>query len=242
MEQFLVVIPTIRQTRTGFEEVMGRIRATLTMPTEFHILDGSEGKPVALNRALEELLPQSSATIYVTLDDDYVPGHDWQSKIAQAFADLPQVGVCAVWVGDDPELQRIMGKERVDPPATQGKTTFRKVQRGHHIAGAMLCYRREVALQAGPQPITGEKYQIWEDAYRGRRVQSLGWEMAFIECEEPPVLLSYDDPPEYDAWRQEQIVASRKNQQHYLKQSGMPDPWTLRARRWLARVRGRSKE
>lgn len=172
------------------------------------------------------------------MDDDYIPGPNWQEKVIQAFKDLPRVGVVSLWVGEDPHLQRVIGAERLDPWKFQGQTRFRRVQRGHHIAGAMLAYRREVAEGVGPQPITEEKYQIWEDAWRGRRVQSLGWDLAFIEADLPQ-FIAYDDPPEYDAWRAEQVAASRKNQDHWLKDSGIPDPWSLRLRRWIAKLRGR---
>ncbi len=233
---FLVVIPSIRQDRAGFDEVMNRVQATFTHPTEFHILDGSDGKPAALNRALDEKLKDHH--VYVTMDDDYIPGSSWQDLILQAMEDLAKVGVFALWVGDDPHLQREIGAERVQPQQTKNSTTFRAVERGHHIAGAILCYRPEVARAVGPQPITGEKYQIWEDAWRGRRVQSLGWDLAFIEGA-VPTYHKYEDPPEYDAWRAEQITLSRQNQDHWLRDSGIPDPWHLRLRRWVAKLRGR---
>lgn len=236
---FLVVVPTIRQDRAGFDDVMARVKATFSLPTEFHVLDGSEGKPVALNRALGSLLPASSHAFYVTMDDDYVPSEGWQERAVQAFDDLPRVGVLSLWVGDDPHLQQVVGAERLDPWQAAGATRFRRVQRGHHIAGAMLIMRREVALAVGPQPVTGEKYQIWEDAWRGRRVQALGWELAFVDGPTPE-FIHYDDPPEYDAWRLEQIARSRKEQDRWLKDSGIPDPWTLRLRRWLARLRGKA--
>lgn len=238
-DRFLVIIPSIRQDRPGFAEVQARVQATFTQPTEYHLLHGKDGKPAALNHALASLLPASDATIYVTMDDDYVPGAGWQELVVQAFQDLPRVGAASLWVGNDPELQHLIGAFRLDPPVTEGKTTYRKVQRGHHIAGALIAYRREVALAVGPQPITGEKYQVWEDAWRGRKVQSLGWDLAFLEGAEPDFIF-YEDPAEYVKWREDQVVASRRNQDEYLRQSGIPDPWTLRLRRWVAKIRGRA--
>lgn len=79
--KWLVVIPSIRQDRPGFASVMDRVRASFTQPTEFHILDGQGGKPVALNRALETLLKDHD--LYATMDDDYVPGPNWQDLIEQ---------------------------------------------------------------------------------------------------------------------------------------------------------------
>lgn len=237
-KRFLVVVPSIRQDRTGFAEAMERVRGTFSEPTEFHVLDGSEGKPAALNRALSELLAPGQHEFYVTMDDDYIPGAGWQDLARKAFADLPKLGVASLWVGDDPHLQSVIGAERLHPWRTTGNTRYRAVHRGHHIAGAMLIYRREVALAVGPQPVTQERYQIWEDAWRGRKVQSLGWDLAFLDGALPE-FLSYDDPPEYDAWRQEQIALSRKDQDKWLQDSGIPDPWSLRLRRWIAKIRGR---
>ncbi len=236
--QFLVVIPTIRQNRPGFDEVMARVQASFTLPTEFHILDGVEGKPVALNLALQELLKDHAA--YVTMDDDYVPGVGWQDLVAQAFVDLPKLGVASLWVGDDTELQRIVGSHRVLPPRVAGKTNYRPLERGHHLAGAMHAYRNEVAKAVGPQPITGEKYQVWEDAWRGRRVQSLGWDLAFLDGAAPEFIW-YEDPAEYVQWRTDQVAKSRQDQDRWLKDSGIPDPWTLKLRRLIAKMRGRAE-
>jgi len=239
--EFLVVIPSIRQTRTGFDEVQSRVKAGFRKPTEYHLLDGKDGKPAALNHALTHLLPASPAQIYVTMDDDYVPGAGWQDLVLRAFESEPKIGVIGLWVGDDPDQLRIIGAERVGAPKQSGGVTLRVVDRGHHIAGALLAYRREVAMQIGPQPITGEKYQVWEDAWRGRRAQSLGWDLAFIEGAEPEYI-RYDDPPEYDAWRAEQVALSRKNQDEWLRNSGIPDPWHLRLRRLIAKIRGHAND
>lgn len=239
--EFLVVIPSIRQSRTGFDEVQSRVRASFSRPTEYHLLDGKEGKPAALNFALASLLPPSEAKFYVTMDDDYVPGAGWQDLIVKVFESEPKIGVIGLWVSDNEEHLRIIGAERVSPPRQSGSATIRLVDRGHHIAGALLAYRREVAEQIGAQPITGEKYQVWEDAWRGRRAQSLGWDLAFVEGAEPEYI-KYDDPPEYDAWRAEQVALSRKNQDEWLRDSGIPDPWHLRLRRVIARLRGRAKD
>lgn len=239
MPDFLVVIPTIRRDRTGFDEVMGRVQASFTRPTEFHLLDGSDGKPAALNRAYDELLIASDAEFYVTMDDDYVPGPGWQDRAAEAMREFPELGAVSLWVGEDPEAQRLIGAERVLPPLTRNGVTVRMNERGHHIAGACIVYRREVALQVGKQPITAEKYQVWEDAWRGRKIQSLGYELGFVEGATPEFIW-YDDPPEYDAWRKDQVARSRRDQDRMLSTSGIADPWTLRLRRWVARIRGRA--
>lgn len=239
-EEFLVVVPSIRQDRPGFEEVMARVRRTFVRPTRFEILDGTEGKPAALNSALANLLPSSTAQVYVTMDDDYVPGAVWQEQVLACFGAFPQLGVTACWPGDDPHLHDVIGAHRIGPWESSAGVRIRYVERGHHIAGAMLAYRREVALATGPQPVTDEKYQIWEDAWRGRRVQSLGWRLGFVDAGLPE-FVHYDDPSEYDEWRKEQIQLSRQNQDFWLKDSGIPDPISLRIRRWIAKIRGRAQ-
>lgn len=220
---------------------MDRVKETFQFPTEFHILDGSDGKPAALNTALEHLLTPHTAPFYVTMDDDYIPPQNWQQKAVQAFEALPKLGALSFWVGEDPELQQLIGAFRLDPPTTIGPVTVRKVQRGHHINGAIVVYRREVALAVGPQPITAEKYQVWEDAWRGRKVQSLGWELTFVEADLPEFIV-YDDPEEYLAWRNDQVRLSRKDQDKVLRTSGISDSPILRLRRLVARLRGRAKE
>ncbi len=237
--RFLVVVPSIRQTRTGFEQVQARVKATFDLPTEYHLLDGSQGKPAALNLALQQLLPASQAEFYVTMDDDYIPPVDWQERAIQAMADFPKLGALSFWVGDDPALQSLIGAHRVGPPQAAGQSVVRFCERGHHLAGAILVYRRTVAEAVGPQPITAEKYQVWEDAWRGRKVQALRYELGFVEAEVPE-FIEFDDPEEYKQWRTEQVIRSRKDQDAQLARTGIPDPWTLRLRRWVARVRGRS--
>ena len=241
MPAFLVVIPTIRQDQRGFEDVMLRVRQSFTQPTEFHILDGSKGKPAALNLALDHLVARSSCDFYVTMDDDYVPGEGWQDRVADALQEFSELGAVSLWVGDDPEAQKLIGAERVLAPENRAGVTVRKNERGHHIAGACIAYRRDVAIQVGKQPITSQKYQVWEDAWRGRKIQSLGYELGFVEGATPEFIW-YDDPPEYDAWRKEQVAQSRKDQDYYLATSGIPDPVSVRIRRWVAKVRGRAKE
>lgn len=238
--QFLVVIPSIRQALPGFEGVQSRVKGTFTMPTEYHLLDGKDGKPAALNRARADLLPASPAPFYVTMDDDYVPPADWQTKALEAMEQFPELGALSYWVGDDPQLQELIGAHRVGEPRERAGCRVRFCERGHHLAGAILVYRRAVAQAVGPQPITAQKYQVWEDAWRGRKVQALGYQLGFVEAALPE-FIEFDDPEEYKQWRREQVLLSRKDQEEHLRATGISDPLTLRLRRWVARVRGRAK-
>ncbi len=238
---FLVVIPSIRQQRSGFTEVQKRVQATFSFETEYHLLDGSNGKASALNWSYDNLLSNSHHDYYVTMDDDYVPGKNWQEKLDLAFTDLPRLGAASCWVGEDLELQKLIGAHRISAPKIVKDTEWRKVLKGHHIAGALIAYKTSVARQCGKQPITQEKYQVWEDAWRGRRVQSLGYDLGFITCDLPEFIW-YEDPKEYVIWRENQAKASRKDQDEMLKLSGISDSWHLQLRRKIARLRGRYKE
>ncbi|MBS1704667.1 MAG: hypothetical protein JST40_02245 [Armatimonadetes bacterium] len=202
------------------------------MPTEFHVLDGSDGKAAALNSALHNIAAKTDADIYVALDDDTVPGADWQDKLSAALCDVPSVGAWGLWMGDDPIMLEYVGVQRIGPWQRSGSTEYRVLERGHHLVGCFLAYRTDVALEAGPQPITDQKYQIWEDAWRGRRVQALGYDLAFVRCESP-VVVHYPDPAEYEVRKRIEIEASRKIQDRVLATSGIPDPWIVRLKRRL---------
>src|SRR5688572_5971192 len=112
--KFLVVIATIRENLPGFPETMDRIRATFAPVTEFHILDGHQGKAQALNKASREILASTDADCYVTMDDDIVPGALWPSLVETAFQYLPRYGAFGLWMGDDPVLRAAQGEENLD--------------------------------------------------------------------------------------------------------------------------------
>ena len=134
--RFVVVIATIRQQLPGFEETMERIRATFAEPTEFHILDGSEGKAQALNRAADEILAKADADCYVTMDDDIVPCTGWQESVCNAFEDLPNYGAFGLWMGDTAERLSLVGSQCLEPESRKGPTVFRRVRPPHHINSA----------------------------------------------------------------------------------------------------------
>lgn len=236
--KFLVVIATIRENLPGFPETMDRIRGTFAPDTEFHILDGHAGKAQALNKAGKDILRNTVADCYVTMDDDIVPGVRWPSLVETAFQNLPQYGAFGLWMGDDPVLRAAQGEENLDADQQVAEITYRRVRPPHHINGGFIAYRTDVARQIGDIPTEGVRYQLWEDAWRGRRVTKLGWEMAFLKGAEVD-LVEYPDPEEYLARKQEELMIGKETSDRVLAESGLGDPIGIRLRKFLARMRGR---
>lgn len=232
--KFLVVVPTIRQALPGFQDTMAQLQASFTHPTEFHILDGSKSKPDALNTAFDELLIPSDCDVYVTVDDDYIAGKNWQDEVAKAMEVLPEVGAFGVWLGDTPEMREVMGAYLIGPEIKKDGLTYRELAKTHHIAGALIAFRREIAIGVGKQPESEFAYQIWEDAYRGRRVRLLGKELAYIVLPgDPPRLIEYPDTKEYLERKQREMDAGHALSAQFLAKGGIKDPWTLQLRRFV---------
>jgi hypothetical protein len=236
--KFLVVIPTIRQNRPGFESVMERITGSFTHPTELHILDGGDGKPETLNRAYDELLLPSDCDVYVTLDDDYIPGEDWQGTLAKTFDALPEVGALGIWMGDSQEMRDYLGAQLCGPEEEKDGARFRRIGPTHHIAGCMIAFRRDIAIAVGKLPACDLKYQIWEDAYRGRRVRVAGKELAFAVGAVPELYI-YEDPPEYNEDKVRELEIGRPHSEEYLAKGGIHDPISLKVRRVLGGLKAK---
>jgi hypothetical protein len=211
--RFLVVVPSVRQSRSGFVVNMDRLRASFTFPTELHVLDGNAGKAQTLNRAYDALLSLSSAEFYVTLDDDISLPPGWQDALSQAFDVSPRWGALGLFLGEPHRAYMGLSPEaRVH--SVSGTHFFRA---DSHLVGCLIAFRREVALTVGKIPSSPQKYQYWEDGWRGSRVRELGHELAYIH--DPscvPELISYDDSPEYMASKAADIEAARVRVGDYL--------------------------
>lgn len=237
--RFTVVIATIRQSLPGFDETMERIESTFTEPTDFHILDGSEGKAQALNKASDEILASAVAECYVTMDDDIVPSTGWQESVCNAFEDLPKYGAFGLWMGDSAERLSLVGSQCLEPESRKGSTAFRRVRPPHHINGGFIAYRTHVAQKLGHIPTGGVKYQLWEDAWRGRTVTNLGWEMAFVMGGAVD-MVEFPDKEEYLAMKSQDLRLGKEISDSVLAKSGCGDSNTLRLRKWVAKLRGRA--
>lgn len=238
--RFLVVIATIRQRLPGFDETMDRIRSTFEFETDFHILDGSEGKAQALNLARRELLASTDAACYVTMDDDIIPGAGWQALMEEAFQQLPKFGAFGLWMGDDPASLELHGAHLLDPDRRVGNVVYRRVRPPHHLNGGFIAYRTEVARLIGDIPTEGVRYQLWEDAWRGRTVTKLGWEMAHLKGPRSEVI-EYPDTGEYVAQKAAETKFGKQRSDVLLAEEGLGDSLLLRLRKWVARIRGRAK-
>jgi len=237
--KFLVVIPTIRQSYPGFDAVIARIEGTFTQPTDFQVLDGKGGKTQTLNRCLEETLSAGGAEVYVTMDDDIVPTPGWQDRIVETFEKLPRYGALGLWLGDSPDMSEYMGAHLIEHPFEQDGLTVRRVKPGHHIVGCLVAMRRQVAIDVGPTPTPTEKYQFWEDGWRGRRVTKLGFEQGFVDAG-PVEIVPWQDTAEYLSMKQNDIAESREKVDDYMRQGGVRDPLAVRLRRKVSRLLGRS--
>lgn len=235
-------MPTIRHNLPGFGTLKEHLQATLTHPTELHFIDGSAGKPQTLNQAYDELLLHSDCDVYVTIDDDYWTGDGWQDTISEGFAVLPEMGALGIWMGDGREMRDLMGAQLIGPVEERGGVSFRRVGLTHHINGALIAFRREIAIQVGKLPESPIKYQIWEDAYRSRRVRVVGMDLAFV-IGATPKLIEFDDPADYLAEKAKDLAEGRKLASDFLARGGIRDPFSLRMRRWAggwkARLLGR---
>jgi cellulose synthase/poly-beta-1,6-N-acetylglucosamine synthase-like glycosyltransferase len=210
---------------------MERARASLTQPTELHILDGADGKAAALNRALATLLPASEASVYVTLDDDIIPPPGWQDRLVSAFDADPKCGALGLWLGEP--HRAYMGLSPRDAPQTRGDVAL--IPTDNNLVGCLIAFRREVALRVGPLPEGAEKYPYWEDGWRCRRVRSLDYTLAYLyDPGSVPELVTYPDPPAYLEQKAADIAAARPNVAHYLKSAGR-EPLSVHWRRFLRR-------
>lgn len=238
--EFLVVVPSIRQNLPGFAETMEAIRATFTRPTDFHVLDGKGGKVPCLNRAFDELLVDSEARVYVTLDDDIIPEAGWQDKTISAFDQDILLGIVSPWFGDDEQSLQVMGTDSFGDWENLGELKIRRLNPWRHIPGGLLAFRKKVAIEIGKQPETGLDYEIYEDAWRGRRAYKLGYGFAYIG-DQKMTMVAYPDPHEYLEKKKQDIEKGRAIQDEIFADAGISDPLSWRMRRFAAKLLGRSK-
>jgi hypothetical protein len=209
---FLLVVPTIRQTRPGFPEAMERLRASLTLPSDLRILDGAAGKAQTLNAAYDTLLTPSEATIYVTLDDDVIPPPGWQERIVAAFEANPRRGALGLYLGEPHHAYMGLPADFIP----QGE----EIPTQNNLVGCLIAFRKEIAIGVGKIPDSPQKYQFWEDGWRCQRVRALGYDLAYLyDPDAIPELVTYADPEEYTAAKSADIAASQDVARRVLGQS-----------------------
>lgn len=239
--EFVVVVPTIRQSLDGFRETIEAIQESLTRATDFQILDGHGGKVAALNRAYDEILNRTQAPYYVTLDDDFIPPRGWQDKVVETFMAFPRVGVVCPWPGDEQRWTDYVGLDSVFAWKTEQGLRTRLLRPWRHIPGCLLAFRRETAIAIGKTPESERRYDIYEDCWRGRMAYKKGWRSMYVDAG-PCHITDYTDSDEYIAHKADAIDESTREASGVLESYGLGEPMSWRARRWVAKVRGRSQD
>lgn len=239
-DTFVIVVPTIRQGLPGFAETIEKIKSSLTVPTDFRVLDGRSGKVAALNRAYDEVLLLTESKVYVTMDDDFVPPRGWQEAVLRVFDTYDNVGVVCPWPGDAPRWIDYVGADSVAKWIKKDGFERRYLKPWRHIPGCLLAFRRTTAIELGKTPESHRRYDVYEDCWRGRMAYKLGWRSMYVNVG-PCQIYDYVDTDAYIAEKADAIDESRAESAKFLADSGLGDPWTWRLRRWIARARGRTK-
>jgi len=187
MTRFLVVVPTHRLAVA--QATIDELQMSFTYPTEFHVLDGTPSKCHALNKALAELLDLARHDIYVTIDDDILPGANWQHFIACAFDRIPKLGACEVDYSGTDEGRALMANA-IDSPVQQVRDIhFRDATGFMNLAGGCFAIRPALAKQIGPYPFAddGRQYHADEDGWRSHQVTRRGWKVGYVTNPNEPV-------------------------------------------------------
>jgi sulfur carrier protein ThiS len=210
MTRFLVVVPTHRFTVA--ESTINELQASLTYPTEFHILGGRPSKCHALNKALAELLDPAKHDIYVTIDDDILPGENWQHFIACAFDRITKLGACGVDYSGTQEGRELMANAMNSPVQQVRDIRFRDATGFMNLAGGCFAIRAGLAKQIGPYPYAddGRQYHADEDGWRSHQVTSRGWRVGYVTNPNEPVrMIVHANTEQYETKKQSDIEAWR---------------------------------
>jgi hypothetical protein len=212
MTRFLVVVPTHRLDLS--QSTIDELQASLTYPTEFHVLDGTPSKCHALNRALCDLLQPAKHDIYCTVDDDILPGQNWQHFVACAFDRIAKLGACGVDYGGTEEGRALMANAMHSPVQQIGDIQFRDATGLMNLAGGCFAIRSQLAAQIGPYPYAddGRQYHCDEDGWRSHQVTSRGWKVGYVtNTNEPVRMIRFDDSAEYLTKKAEDISIWRQS-------------------------------
>lgn len=212
MTRFLVVVPTHRLHLA--QSTIDELQASLTYPTEFHVLDGTPSKCHALNRALSDLLEPTRHEIYCTVDDDILPGRNWQHFVACAFDRIPKLGACGVDYSGTEEGQALMAGAMRSPVQQIRDIQFRDATGFMNLAGGCFAIRPHLAKQIGVYPYAndGRQYHADEDGWRSHQVTKRGWRVGYVTNPNSVVqFVGYDDSREYRERKQLDIEEWKAN-------------------------------
>lgn len=210
--RFLVVIPTHRFSVA--RDVIDQIESSLTYPSEFHVLDGRPSKCHALNKALEELLDLSKHDIYTTIDDDILPGENWQHFVACAFDRMPRLGVCGIDYAGSADGEALMARAMLAPVRQVTDIRFRDTTTLQNVAGGCFCMRAALAKQIGPYPFAddGRQHHVDEDGWRCHQAKLRGWRFGYVtNNNEHAKMIHHEDDPQYHAKKMADLEQWRSN-------------------------------
>ncbi len=200
MTRFLVVVPTHRLQLS--RSTINELQASLTYPTEFRVLDGTPSKCHAINEALENLLDVSRHDIYCTVDDDILPGENWQHFVACAFDRIPKLGACGVDYSGTEEGRELMALAMNAPVKQVRDIVFRDSTGYMNLAGGCFAMRARLAKQIGPYPYAddGRQYHADEDGWRSHQVTRRGWRVGYVTNPNEPVrMITHANTEQYEA-------------------------------------------
>lgn len=212
VDRFLVVVPTHRVRLAA--ATIDKIRQSFTYPTEFHLLNGTAGKVMALNKALTTVLDPARHDIYVTIDDDILPPYNWQHDFACAFDRVPNLGVCGIDMIGSEMGEGIMANAINAPRQQIADVLFRNTTKFQNVAGACMAMRPHVAKSIGPYPFAddGRHHYTDEDGWRCHRAGQLGYQFGYVTNPNGVLeLFDYDDAPEYIEKKAQDMANWRAN-------------------------------
>lgn len=205
--RFLVVVPTHRQALA--QATIDALEASLTYPSEFHVLDGTKNKCRAINAALSGLLDPAKHDYFVTVDDDLIFPANWQHSLACAFDRVGWLGACGIdYCGSQMGMDLMAAAQRA-PRRRYHDIVFRDCTHLQNVAGGLIAMPSQVAAQVGPYPYAddGRQHFLDEDAWRCARVTSMGMRTGYVTNPNGVVkFVTYDDSQEYVAKKAEDIA------------------------------------
>lgn len=202
-----MVVPTHRLELA--QATIDTLQASLTYPTEFHVLDGTRNKCRAINEALRTLVDPARHDLFVTVDDDLIFPGNWQQSLAMAFASIDNLGACGIDYSGSKTGRQLMGAARRAKLIRVGDVLYRDCTRLQNVAGGLIAMPAAIALQVGPYPFAddGRQHFLDEDCWRCSRVTSMGLRAGYVKIPNGVVqFVTYDDSPEYVAQKAADIA------------------------------------
>jgi hypothetical protein len=207
--RYCVVMPTFRGQYPEVAATIGQVTRSFTYPTEFFVLDGSDGKVPALHQGLQQHGHPDRYDLYVTLDDDLELPENWQHFLARAFAVMPRLGAAGIDLTDTEEGRAYVMEPLLGPVEQLEDVVFRRVPH-HNIAGCLVAMRMDLARAVGNAPDQGVKYDLSEDGWRCAQVRALGWEMVYVVTPTKCRLIHYPDYEGYGARKARDIEIMKR--------------------------------